>query len=181
MTLGPHGQRSEAHRPLLMSLNGMVCSGHALASEAGIATLRRGGNAIDAAMAVAAALGVVEPQSSGVGGDGFIMIHRRDRGTVEVVNATGPAPLRATRAAYRDGIPMKGIRSVSVPGLIDGWLEAHARHGRLGLEQCLEPAIGLCEDGFPVSHVLAKHLRDDASLMRFESSRAVFGRDGRPL
>src|SRR3954468_16941882 len=103
MAATPHGQRLGSYRPVLMGRDGVVCSGHALASEAGIATLRRGGNAIDAAMAVAAALGVVEPQSSGIGGDGFIMVHRRDLGTVEVVNATGPAPLRATRAAYRDG------------------------------------------------------------------------------
>jgi gamma-glutamyltranspeptidase len=181
MTLGPHGQRYQSYRPVLMGRNGMVCAGHPLASEAGIATLRRGGNAVDAAVAVAAALGVVEPQSSGIGGDGFVMIHRRDRRTVEVVNATGPAPRRATRAAYRDGIPMKGIRSASIPGLVDGWLEAHARHGRLGLDRCLEPAIGLCENGFPISYRLARDLRADTSLMRFDSSRAIFARDGRPL
>lgn len=186
---GPHGQRFEAHRPVVMGRNGMVCAGHPLASGAGIATLRRGGNAVDAAMAVAAALGVVEPESSGVGGDGFIMVYRRGGpsadpalgGTVEVVNATGAAPLRATRDAYRDGIPMKGIRSVSTPGLVDGWLQAHARHGRLTLERCFEPAIALCEDGFPVSHRLARDIAADPTLMEFPTSRAVFGPKGRPL
>ena len=189
MATGPHGQRYEAHRPVVMGRNGMVCSGQALASEAGIATLRRGGNAVDAAMAVAAALNVTEPGMSGVGGDGFIMVYRRGGtnadpalgGTVEVVNATGAAPLAATRQAYGDGIPMRGIRSVSTPGLVDGWLEAHARHGRLPLEQCLEPAIGLAQDGFPVSHVLAGYVAEVPELVRFPSSAAVFAPKGRPL
>jgi gamma-glutamyltranspeptidase/glutathione hydrolase len=172
-----------------MGRNGMVAAGHPLASEAGIATLRRGGNAIDAAMAVAAALGVVEPESSGVGGDGFIMIYRRGAaggdpalgGTVEVVNATGAAPLAATPEAYRDGIPMKGIRSVSTPGLIDGWLQAHVRHGRIGLADCFAPAIGLAGDGFPISHRLAKDIAGDAALLEFPSSREIFAPSGRPL
>lgn len=179
-TLGPHGQRFEGHRPVVMGRRGVVCSGHHLASEAGIATLRRGGNAIDAAIAVAAALGVVEPPASGAGGDGFIMLHRAGAG-VEVVNATGPAPMRATRAAYAGGIPMKGIRSVSVPGIVDGWLEAHTRHGRLTLEQCFDPAIALCEDGFPVSHRLAEQIASANELMTFPSSRAVYAPTGRPL
>lgn len=185
----PHGQRYEAYRPVVMGRNGMVCSGQALASEAGIATLRRGGNAVDAAVAVAAALNVVEPGMSGVGGDGFVMVYRKGGpnadprlgGTVEVVNATGAAPLAATRQTYRDGIPMKGIRSVSTPGLVDGWLEAHGRHGRLRLEQCLEPAIGLAEDGFPVSHVLAGYIAAEPLFLEYPSSRAIFAPKGRPL
>ena len=77
-----------------------------------------------------------------MGGDGFLMLYRRAAGRVEVVNATGPAPARATRERYLDqGIPLKGIGSVSVPGLVDGWLEAHARYGRLALASTLKPAI----------------------------------------
>jgi gamma-glutamyltranspeptidase len=184
----PHGQRSEAHRPVVMGRNGMVCSGHPLSSEAGVSVLRRGGNAIDAAIAIAAALGVVEPQASGIGGDGFIMVYERDSGAdrppgerIRVVNATGPAPQAATRNAYADGIPMTGIRSVSVPGLVDGWLEAHQRYGRLPLSTCLEPAIELAEGGFPVSHKLAAHLSEVPELMQFPTSREIFGPAGRPL
>src|SRR5262249_16629930 len=126
---------------------------------------------------------------SGVGGDGFVMVYREGGanadpalgGMVEVVNATGAAPLAATRAAYRDGIPMKGIRSVSTPGLIDGWLEAHGRHRRIALDACLEPAIGLCEDGFPVSYRLARDVAGDAAVMQHPSSRAVFAPSGRPV
>ena len=188
----PHGQHYEAYRPVVSGRNGMVSSGHPLASEAGVSIMRRGGNAVDAAVAVAAALGVVELQASGLGGDGFIMVFSRSpngrpvaggqiAGEVQVVNASGPAPYAATRQAYADGIPMNGIRSVSVPGIVDGWLQAHERYGRLPFATCLEPAIGLAEDGFPVSHKLAISLREDPMLMDFPSSRAIFGPAGRLL
>ena len=96
----PHGNRSEAFRPPFMARNGVVTSGHPLASQAGVRTMMAGGNAIDAAIATAAALGVVEPQSSGIGGDGFLLIYDAESGEVCAVNATGPAPQAATRERY---------------------------------------------------------------------------------
>jgi gamma-glutamyltranspeptidase/glutathione hydrolase len=183
----PHGQLSDAYRPVVMGRNGMVCSGHPLASEAGVAILRSGGNAVDAAISVAAALGVVEPQSSGIGGDGFIMVHAASAAGGEpeertrVINASGPAPRAATRDAYSSGIPMNGIRSVSIPGLVDGWLEAHGRYGRLSLTSCLEPAISLAREGFPITHKLAAAILEDPLVMAYPSSSAVFGPNGRPL
>ncbi|MBC8228050.1 gamma-glutamyltransferase, partial [bacterium] len=153
----PHGIKFSAFRPPVMGRNGMVTSGHPLASQAGIQAMMAGGNAVDAAIATAAALGVVEPHSSGVGGDGFILIYWAETGTITCVNATGPAPYAATRELYlqNGGIPMKGIRSVSVPGVVDGWLIAHERYGALKLKQVFEPALSLCENGFPVSYKLA--------------------------
>ena len=180
--LGPHGVRAAGYRPVAMGRRGMVCSGHQAASLAGIQTLQRGGNAVDAAIAVAAALNVAEPNMSGIGGDGFIMIYARETGRVEVVNATGPAPQRATRESYLPaGIPMKGIRSVSVPGLVDGWLEAQARYGRLPVGKALEPAIELCEGGIPVSRRLAEALAGEKQFGQFATSRPIFWPDGRPL
>ncbi len=182
MRSGPHGQAFEAHRPVVMSRNGMVSSGHPLASQAGVTILQRGGNAVDAALAVAAALNVVEPNMSGVGGDGFLMLYSHALGRVEVVNATGPAPQNATLAAYaHTGIPMKGIRSVSVPGLVAGWFAAHGRHGRLSALECFAPAIGLADNGYPVSYKLAQSLRDDSELRQFAPSAAIFAPDGTPL
>ena len=162
----------------------MVTSGHALASQAGIRTLMGGGNAVDAAIATAAALGVVEPAGSGVGGDGFILIYWAETGEVSAVNATGPAPAAATRERYLQdgGIPMKGIRSVSAPGLVDGWLLAHERYGDLPLEEVFRPAISLCEDGFPVSHLLAGAMQGERE--RFASdpyTRAIYTNDGAPI
>jgi gamma-glutamyltranspeptidase/glutathione hydrolase len=160
----------------------MVCSGHQAATLAGIRVLQRGGDAVDAAVAVAAALNVAEPNMSGAGGDGFIMLYRRATNRVEVVNATGPAPALATRESYLpEGIPTKGIRAVSVPGLVDGWLEAHARYGRLKLATDLEPAVELCEEGLPVSHKLAAALASEAKFGEFATSRPIFWPEGRPL
>ncbi len=180
----PHGIMASAFRPSVMGRNGMVTSGHALASQAGIQTLMSGGNAVDAAIATAAALGVVEPAGSGVGGDGFILIYWAETGEVSAVNATGPAPGAATRERYLEdgGIPMKGIRSVSVPGLVDGWLLAHERYGALPLEKVFRPAISLCEDGFPISHLLAEQIRGEQERFAADPhTRAVFTRDGEPI
>ena len=180
----PHGITASAFRPSVMGRNGMVASGHALASQAGIQALMAGGNAVDAAIATAAALGVVEPAGSGVGGDGFILIYWAETGEVSAVNATGPAPGSATRERYLadGGIPMKGIRSVSVPGLVDGWLLAHERYGALPLEKVFRPAISLCEDGFPVSHLLAEQLRGENERFAADPhTRAVYTDDGEPI
>ncbi len=177
----PHGS---AFRPSIMGKNGMVASGHVLASQAGIQTMMAGGNAVDAAIATAAAIGVVEPAGSGPGGDGFILIYWAETGQVAAVNATGPAPSAATRETYlkNGGIPMKGIRSVSVPGLVDGWLLAHEKYGNLKLEEVFTPAISLCEEGFPVSHRLAGGLRGENERFAAEpDSREIFTNDGEPI
>ncbi len=177
----PHGS---AFRPSIMGSNGMVTSGHVLASQAGVQTMMAGGNAVDAAIATAAALGVVEPAGSGVGGDGFILIYWAETGQVAAINATGPAPRAATRETYlkNGGIPMKGMRSVSVPGLVDGWLLAHERYGTLKLEEVFAPAISLCEEGFPVSHRLAGSLRgQNMNFAADPHTRAIFTNDGNPI
>jgi gamma-glutamyltranspeptidase/glutathione hydrolase len=160
----------------------MVCSGHPLSSQAGIAMLQRGGNAIDTAIATAAALNVVEPLMSGVGGDGYLMIYWKKDDRLSIVNATGAAPLAATRERYLStGIPMKGILSVSVPGLVDGWLSAHEKYGSLSLSEVFAPAIDLAENGFPISHMLADAIAADSLICEFPTSKAVFGRGGGPL
>ena len=184
MTLSPHGVKYDADRPVIMGRNGMVSSGHPLASQAGISTLQRGGNAVDAAIATAAALNVVEPLMSGAGGDGFIMVYQQETGRIEVCNGTGAAPYAATRDYYADvlgGVPLTGILSVSVPGLVDSWLAAHQRYGSLSLSEVFAPAIDLAENGFPVSHVLSRAIAGDQLLCEFPTSRAVFTRDGVPL
>ena len=182
MAESPHGVKYNSYRPVVMGRNGMVCSGHPLASQAGISVLQKGGNAVDAALAIAAALNVVEPLMSGIGGDGFIMVYWKGTGEIKVINATGAAPYAATRERYLPaGIPMKGILSVSVPGLLDGWMAAHEKYGALNWGEVLEPAVDLAANGFPVSHILAQAIAADPLLLSFPTSRAVFTRDGRPL
>ena len=171
----PHGVNFESNRPVVMGRNGMVCAGHPLAAQAGMAVLQRGGNAVDAAIATAAALNVVEPNMSGVGGDGFIMIYNRQAGAIEVCNATGAAPYASDVDWYREnGIPTKGILSVSVPGLVDGWMAAHAKYGTLSRAEVFDAAIDLSENGFPVTHVLAGVIAGDRLVREFPDSQAVF-------
>ena len=113
MAGSPHGINYSAHRPVVMGRNGIVSSSHYLASQAGLSTLQAGGNAVDAAIATAAALNVVEPEMSGIGGDGFMLIYMADTGKVEALNGTGAAPLAASIDRYRDtGIPprARGLR-----------------------------------------------------------------------
>ena len=178
---GPHSANFEAHRPAAAGTRGMVVAGHPLAAEAGAHVLRTGGNAVDAAMAVTSTLGIVEPQMSGLGGDGFILIYRRDAGTVEVVNGTGPAPTRATLDEYRSGIPYKGIRSTSVPGLVDACLLAHARYGSRPLSDSFATAIELARDGYPLSWGVARTLAKDEAMLRTPSSAAIYAPQGVPL
>lgn len=176
MANSPHGIRYAAHRPVIMGRNGMVCAGHPLAAQAGVSILQRGGNAFDAAIATAAVLGVVEPLMSGIGGDGFIMAYRASDDSLRVCNGTGAAPYAATVDRYRDGIPMKGILSVSVPGLLNAWLDTHEAYGSLPLGDVLAPAIALADDGFPVTHYLSAAIAGDSLLCQFPTSRAIFTR-----
>ncbi len=178
MSATPHGIRYSAHRPVVMGRNGMVCAGQPLAAQAGVSILQQGGNAVDAAIATAAALGVVEPLMSGIGGDGFIMAYLAGEDRLRVSNGTGAAPYAATLERYRDGIPMKGILSVSAPGLLNAWLDTHEAHGRLPLSDVLAPAIALASDGFPVTHYLAAAIAGDRLLCEFPTSRAIYTRDG---
>src|SRR3970282_2687870 len=96
----PHGRKSDSYIPSRLGLNGAVVANHPLAAMAGATVLQKGGTAVDAAVAIGFALGVVEPTGSGIGGDGFIMVYNRESGAVEVANGTGAAPLAATRERY---------------------------------------------------------------------------------
>ena len=134
-----------------------IASAHPLATEVGYETLRRGGNAFDAAVAVAAALAVVEPYSSGLGGGGFWLLHRAADGSQVMLDARETAPARATLAQYVDaagkpiaGATMQGGTAAGIPGVPAGIeLLAH-KYGRLPLAQSLAPAIALARDGFRV-------------------------------
>ena len=182
MAQTPHGVNFESNRPVVMGRNGMVAAGHPLAAQAGMAVLQRGGNAVDAAIATAAALNVVEPNMSGIGGDGFIMIYNRQADTIEVCNGTGAAPYATDVDWYRrNGIPTKGILSVSVPGLVDAWMAAHERYGTLSRAEVFDAAIDLSENGFPVTHVLSRVIAGDRLLCEFPDSQAVFAPAGVPM
>lgn len=143
-------------RPLIMGRRGAVASQHPLATQVGIDVLRAGGNAADAAVAIAFALGVVEPQMSGLGGDGFYHVLEARTGRSIVINASGAAPMAATRERLlgeSGGIPRIGPLSISVPGALGGLSALHAMHGSRPWARLMAPAIDLAESGFAATHV----------------------------
>ena len=147
----------------------MVCSINHLASAAGVSMLRAGGTAADAAVATSAVLAVVEQESCGLGGDLFALVHTGGTGPPEMLNSSGRAgsgadPERLRAEGHRQ-MPFRGdIRSVPVPGCVDGWLALHERHGSLDLPQVLAPARAYAAGGFPASVALAAAVPDVAHL-----------------
>ncbi len=136
--------------------NGMVCSIDHLASSAGVALLRNGGSAVDAAVATSAVLAVTSQHMCGLGGDLWALVHHADGTPPAALNASGRAGSGADpdrlRAEGRTEMPYRGdIRAVPVPGCVDGWVTLHERFGRLPLNDVLAPAIGLAADGFPIA------------------------------
>lgn len=138
--------------------NGMVATSQPLAAQAGLDILKKGGNAIDAAIATAAALTVVEPTSNGIGSDAFALVWTK--GELHGLNASGFAPenisVEAVQKAGHDKIPKFGWIPVTVPGTPGGWAELSRRFGKLPLTEVLQPSIDYAEQGFPISPVLGK-------------------------
>jgi gamma-glutamyltranspeptidase/glutathione hydrolase len=154
----------KAARPLVMGANGLVSSGHYLASLAGVKILQEGGNAIDAALAAAFVMTVVRPETCGPGGDLFALVHMKNSGQVEALNSSGPAPAKATlEYFYAKGlaaIPVSGPLSIAVPGAVDGWLELHRRHATKELSRLTADAVRLAREGFPVHQELTERIEE---------------------
>ncbi len=160
--------------------HGAVTSAHPLASDAGLAMLQGGGNAIDAAVATAFAIGVVEPEMSGVGGGGAMLAWHQSTGTADYLDFYSSQPVERWRGVRADStVP---LRIAAVPGNVAGLLAAHERFGRLPRAQVLAPAILLAERGFPLYPVLAEFItRDTARLGRDSIARRTYWRNGRVL
>jgi gamma-glutamyltranspeptidase len=162
-------------RPATLAPKGMVTSPHALASIAGVDVLRAGGSAVDAAIATAAVLAVVYPHMTGLGGDAFWLIHDGASGEISYLNGGGKAAAGASIAAVKarglSEIPLRGIipATLTVPGAVASWTEAHARYGRLPLRRVLAAAVSYARDGFPVTARLSSFItmmRDDLAGQR---------------
>jgi len=177
---GPH---AGAYRPPSIGLNGVVSAAHGLAATAGLRVLMEGGNAVDGAVAVAAALGVVEPFMSGLGGGGgFMILHEGRTGVVHVLDYIGLTPAAADPSAF-ESIEAMGhdVRSSTVPGSLGGWLAALERFGTMDRAAAFRPAIELAEGGWPIASFAAAQLAaQEKSLSRYASSRAAFFPAGRP-
>jgi gamma-glutamyltranspeptidase / glutathione hydrolase len=169
-------------RPVVLSDTGMIASGHALASEAGLRILKSGGNAVDAAVAAWAVQGLTEPEMTGIGGDLFMLIYIAKTGEVKFINGTGVAPMAATVDFYKSkgGLPDAGVLSVSVPGAVAGAELAARNYGTKPLSELLAPAVELAERGFPISESLAGAIRSSGKKLS-PSAREIWYRGDTPL
>ena len=153
--------RGNATRSVVWAKHGMVCAAQPLAVQAGVEILKQGGSAVDAAIAVNACLGLMEPTANGLGGDLFALVWDPKTKKLVGLNGSGRAPLALTAEKVppaKDGtVPLYTPFSWTVPGAADAWFELHARYGKLPMARLLAPAIRYAEEGFPVSPVIAEN------------------------
>ncbi len=173
-------------RSMVMAKQGMVATSNPAAAQAGLDVLRQGGNAIDAAIATNAMLGVVEPMSCGIGGDLFAIVWDAKSKKLYGLNASGRSPRSLTRQVFRDknltDIPSTGPLSWSVPGCVDGWHELNSRFGTRPLADLLRPAIAAAEDGYPVAELISAGWKaGQKDLEKWPDSARVFLPGGKPL
>ncbi|MFB6196514.1 MAG: gamma-glutamyltransferase, partial [Haloplanus sp.] len=191
METKPDLDRFDSRRSTAYARNGMVATSQPLAAQAGVSVLRDGGNAFDAAVTTAAALNVVEPMSTGIGGDVFALYRTAD-GDVGGFRSCGGAPAAATRETVRERVaersgvdpaeasmPDAGPLAVTVPGTVRGWERLLDDYGRRSLSTALQPAIEYATEGFPVSEVIADMWTVAETLFTDADAREEYLIDGR--
>jgi gamma-glutamyltranspeptidase/glutathione hydrolase len=172
--------RSEAMAP-----NAMAATSQPLATQVALDIMQQGGNAIDAAIAANAVLGLVEPTGNGIGGDLFAIVWDAETEQLYGLNASGRSPQSLTLDYFKqrglDKIPARGVLPLSVPGTVDGWFELHEKFGALPMAQVLAPAIEYARQGFPVTEVIAYYFERNAAVIGEQPGFAeVFLKDGQP-
>ena len=161
------GDRPTGHqfatRSEVVARHGMAATSQPLATQVAIDILKEGGSAVDAAIAANATLGLMEPTGNGIGGDLFAIVWDAKTETLHGLNASGRSPASLTMEEFQKrslkSIPAFGPLPVTVPGCVDGWFELHGKFGRLPMTEVLAPAIQYCEEGFPVSEIIARGWR----------------------
>ncbi|MBI1795523.1 MAG: gamma-glutamyltransferase [Candidatus Eisenbacteria bacterium] len=161
LPLAAYAARGQATRSVVWAKHGMVCAAQPLAVQAGLEILKEGGSAVDAAIAVNACLGLMEPTANGLGGDLFAIMWDPKAGKVVGLNGSGRSPLALTVDKVPPDsagtIPLHSPYTWTVPGACDAWFELHAKYGKLPMSRDLAPAIRYAEEGFPVSPVIAEN------------------------
>lgn len=174
----PSGMAAQS-RSMVLARHGIVATSHPAAAQAGLDVLRNGGNAVDAALATNAMLGVVEPMSCGIGGDLFAIVWDAKTQRLYGLNASGRSALSLSRKTLQDQglkeIPTVGPLSWSVPGCVDGWHELHAKFGSKPLREILQSAIATAEEGYPVSEIIASGWKSSQKeLIKWPDSTRVY-------
>lgn len=177
-----------ATRSPVLARHGMAATSHPLATQVALDILKKGGSAVDAAIAANAVLGLMEPTGCGIGGDLFALVWDPQTQQLYGLNASGRAPqglsfetmvaeaqrLQPSQRGEPPTIPLWGVLPVTVPGAVDGWFELHARFGRLPMREVLAPAIHYAQEGFPVSPVIAHDWAQN--LERFQEKKGPHSR-----
>jgi gamma-glutamyltranspeptidase / glutathione hydrolase len=171
-------------RSEVIARNGMAATSQPLATQAALDILKKGGNAIDAAIAANAVLGVVEPTGAGIGGDLFAIIWSADKKKLFGLNASGRSPRSLKLEYFKENniekIPSYGPLPVSVPGCVDGWYEMHDMLGILTMKDILQPAITYARDGFPVTEVIAYYLQKGTEQLKdYPNIKEIYMPDGK--
>lgn len=175
-----HATRSE-----VIARNAMAATSQPLATQVALDVLKKGGSAVDAAIAANATLGLMEPTGNGIGGDLFAIVWINKEQKLYGLNASGRSPKSLTLEKLKQElegaskIPALGPLPVSVPGCVDGWFELHKKFGVLPMKEVLQPAIGYARDGFPVSELIAYYWQRSAGLKRYPGFADTFLVDGR--
>src|SRR5262245_51893981 len=179
-----NANRNSASRPAV-GKQGMISSANPLATRAGLEILEAGGNAFDAAVAVAATLNVVEPMMSGMGGFGVTLLYDAEKGVTRCLDASGRFPVatnadvfRAPTANYLQN--RKGAKAISTPGNANAWETLAKEYGKLPWPRLLAPAIRLADEGFPISAHTARHIQSAFAAFP-ERAQRIYGKDGKPV
>jgi len=172
-----------ATRSEVIAQYGMAATSQPLATQVALDILKKGGNAIDAAIAANAVLGLVEPTGNGIGGDLFAIVWDAKNQKLHGLNASGRSPYDLTLDYFKSNgyekIPAYGPLPVSVPGAVDGWFELHSKFGTMDMQQILQPAIDYAKNGFPVSELIAWYMeKGAANLQRFPGFKEVYMLNG---
>lgn len=166
----PFASRSE-----VIGQNGMVATSHPLATQIGLDILKKGGTAIDAAIAANIALGLMEPTGNGIGGDLFAIVWDAQSKQLYGLNASGPAPKNISIDYFKsknlDKIPSYGPLPVTVPGAVDGWVKLHEKFGNQAFSSLFKPTIDYALNGFPVTETIAYYLANSVS--RFKTTQIL--------
>lgn len=169
-------------RSEVIAQNGMAATSQPLCTQVALDILKAGGNAVDAAIAANACLGLMEPTGNGIGGDLFAIIWDPKTDKLYGLNASGRSPKALTLDWFKDNgytsIPSDGPLPVSVPGCVDGWFELNSRFGSMEMSQILAPAIQYAQGGFPVSELISYYLDRNSVLSRFPNFADVYMKDG---
>jgi len=166
-----------AGRSVVRASQGMVATSQPLASQVGLDILKRGGNAVDAAIAVAAMLNVTEPNMTGIGGDAFMMIYTPKTKKLEALNASGRCPRALTLDHFTSRkiaqMPLSGMETITVPGAFDGWITLLEKYGTMKVADLLAPAIGYAENGFPVMEKIAADWAPEVPKLKLTAAAAA--------